>query len=901
MSFVRRTTFDPGPAPANYIAGLGRGASGFTTRSDLGEARAGPMDAGAGRGRKVEVDKHADYSESTYDKFSGYSENLFDGVAFDEADKEADTIWDQVDARMEERGKNSRDKRQKTDMAEQKEKPKVQLEFADLTKKLSTLSEEDWMSIPEVGDSHIRKTQRTERYVPVPDSMLAAAHNAQQVQSQEAVLPSEGVGSSIQDLTSVGKAQKLQLDTTLARASSSVAGQTAVNTTGYMTDLNASRSANEDMVDLNKARDLLSNVTTTNPSHAPGWIAAARLEHIAGKISTARRIMIKACAACPKNEDVWIEAARLHAPENAKIIFAKAVQNVPNSVKVWLSASQLEDGAENKKRVLRKGIEFIPKSVDLWKAAIELEEPDDARIMLERAVECVPHSVDMWLALAHMHPYKAARKVLNRAREAIPTDPNIWITAAELEESQNNDKGVMAVITRAVKNLADHNVLISRQKWLEEAYKAEQSGCIKTSAAIVRETMALGLDESDRKRLWLLDAAAAEQLGHFHCARTIYAQTLTVFPTKKGVWRRAAELEKAHGTLDALLAILSHAVTQCPKSEILWLFYARESWKMRSVDDARKILQEAFAKNSESERIWLAAVRLETESGEPGRARTLLQRARQKSNTPRVWVKSIKLERLLGETQLQRELLQEAIAVHPKCEKIWLLFADLESRSQKIEDARVLYQRAVKNCPQSVALFLAACELEEANGHVARARAVLETARFKNPASAQLWKKSILMEEAAGNQKSAETMLAKAMQECSASGLIWAHSITSANKGQQRERCVDALKKCDNDPLVLLAVARVFWADRKLEKAKTWLERAVRLEPLLGDAWGYLYKYSLQYEQAEAQQAIVARCVAANPTKGEGWRAISKSLEWLRQKERPIDRLLRIVADKLPQ
>lgn len=30
------------PAPASYVAGLGRGASGFTTRSDIGPAREGP-------------------------------------------------------------------------------------------------------------------------------------------------------------------------------------------------------------------------------------------------------------------------------------------------------------------------------------------------------------------------------------------------------------------------------------------------------------------------------------------------------------------------------------------------------------------------------------------------------------------------------------------------------------------------------------------------------------------------------------------------------------------------------------------------------------------------------------------------------------------------------------------
>lgn len=32
------------PAPANYVAGLGRGATGFTTRSDIGPAREGPSE-----------------------------------------------------------------------------------------------------------------------------------------------------------------------------------------------------------------------------------------------------------------------------------------------------------------------------------------------------------------------------------------------------------------------------------------------------------------------------------------------------------------------------------------------------------------------------------------------------------------------------------------------------------------------------------------------------------------------------------------------------------------------------------------------------------------------------------------------------------------------------------------
>lgn len=115
-------------APSNYIAGIGRGAMGFTTRSDIGPARPavsvvstvdpvfGQAPAGyvAGRGRGMGelardqgelTTKHVqedadrgDYSESNYDEFAGYGGALFSsaGTPYDEDDAEADKIYDQV-------------------------------------------------------------------------------------------------------------------------------------------------------------------------------------------------------------------------------------------------------------------------------------------------------------------------------------------------------------------------------------------------------------------------------------------------------------------------------------------------------------------------------------------------------------------------------------------------------------------------------------------------------------------------------------------------------------------------------------------------------------------------------------------------------------------------------------
>ena len=67
---------------------------------------------------------------------------------------------------------------------------------------------------------------------------------------------------------------------------------------------------------------------------------------------------------------------------------------------------------------------------------------------------------------------------------------------------------------------------------------------------------ALGVEEEDRKRIWLEDAESFVSRGCPECARAVYTQALTTFPTKKSVWLRAAQHEKACGneaSLDALL------------------------------------------------------------------------------------------------------------------------------------------------------------------------------------------------------------------------------------------------------------------------------------------------------------------------------------------------------------
>ena len=75
-------------------------------------------------------------------------------------------------------------------------------------------------------------------------------------------------------------------------------------------------------------------------------------------------------------------------------------------------------------------------------------------------------------------------------------------------------------------------------------------------------------------------------------------------------------------------------------------------------------------------------------------------------------------------------------------------------------------------------------------------------------------------------------------------------------RAQQKTKSSDALKACDNDPHVILAVSRLFWRDRKEEKARSWCNRAVTLDPDLGDAWGNYYAFELQHGTEEQQKEV---------------------------------------------
>lgn len=789
--------------------------------------------------------------------------------------------------------------------------PKIQQQFADLKRALGTVSDEDWANIPEVGDltgrNRRNKQNERQRFYAVPDSVLAGARDGSQLGTEvqdegmatDANVSAEQADGTMTNFADIGAARNRVMQVRLDAAAQSqqstggtdsVAGtSTAIDPKGYLTSLTKSeRLASEIPVgDIKRARMLLESVIKRNPRHGPGWIAAARLEEYAGKVQAAQNVIRRGTEMCPKSEDVWLEAIRLSASHgnkaNAKIIAANAIKSNDRSVKLWVEAMGLEDQSVAKKRVLRKALDHIPQSVAIWKEAVNLEEdPSDAKLMLAKATEIIPLSVELWLALARLETPEEAQKVLNKARKAVPASYEIWIAAARLQEQTGQTEMVFKVMDRGIKGLARESAMLKREEWIQQAEICEEEGAPLTCQAIIRETLGWGLDEDDdRKQIWIDDGKASINRGKYETARAIYAYAIRVFYNRKTVWLAAAELERQHGTRQSLWDLLDEAVKSCPTSEVLWMQLAREKWQAGDIDEARRVLGLAFQQNPGNEDIWLAAVKLEADNGEMEKARILLADARNEAGTDRVWIKSVVFEReIKKDSDEALALVNEALQIYPKAAKLWMLKGQIYESRNMLPQAREAFNTGTRTCPQSTPLWLLASRLEEKMGVLVKARSILDRARLAIKNSPALWTESVRLEYRAKNLPAANQKMAQALQACPTSGLVWSERIWHLEARTQRKpRILEAIQKADSDPILFVTAARIFWGERKLEKAESWFQKAVVLDPDLGDTWAWWYKFSLQHGTAEKREELVAKCVLNEPRHGEVWAPVRKAPE----------------------
>jgi pre-mRNA-processing factor 6 len=74
------------------------------------------------------------------------------------------------------------------------------------------------------------------------------------------------------------------------------------------------------------------------------------------------------------------------------------------------------------------------------------------------------------------------------------------------EEAHSNGHLVNRIVEKMIVSLNMNNVVISRDNWIKEAEAAEQASSPLTAAAIIANTIHLGVDEEDRLATWSDDA-----------------------------------------------------------------------------------------------------------------------------------------------------------------------------------------------------------------------------------------------------------------------------------------------------------------------------------------------------------------------------------------------------------
>lgn len=809
---MERKAFLDQEAPPGYQAGIGRGATGFTTSADSGPAK---FESSFGN----EIKTQPEPSETGI---------LVTGNSAD--DEEADRIYDEIEQRLQ----NRRRKRPQSDL-EVKEKDiplgygTIEQQFSLYKSNLAEVSVAEWAALPEVGDLTRRNKrqrlldQQLQRTYAAPDTLIAGAG------SGGPALESVASGVTVSDI------EKWEQ------------GHAAIS-------------------DLEKGRAILASLRKTEPHKPDLWISSARLEEQAKEFSRAKAYISKGCALNSSSEDIWLENLRLHRAEGTKVckaIVNEALRLNTRAEKLWFAALNLENQQDyiSRRRVLMKALEYLPSSADLWKALIGLEENEQEKVpLLTRATELCPTSWELWLNLMNILEYRDAKSVLNRARKALPSERRLWLTALKLEERENDsvlvDK-LLGMLRKARLDLLKTDSLGTNEDWFSAATAAQSEGFSKTAQAIV-----ISVVESNTplENVPLAEKCAAE---YPEIARYVFEFIVNQIPNDLDMWCKLLQLLRSRDDAN-LFVFYKKALEQNPDESIFYLMYAKDVWLLKSdANLANEILSEACEVLPSVEDLWVARSRfaLRTQS---------LQKALEVStaaievngNSCRLWLKHIHILRaMLDERSSSNarasilESSQKAIDLFPSNYKVYLQRSQIYCDLGDFQEAREVLTAATRVCSDRPEVWTALSTLDVNNGAASKARSLLDRLIVLNPKEPKLWLAKIELELGQDDLVTARQLLNRALKLFPLCPELWVHYLKLIPKMSHRKNAfLDALKQTDNSPRILNAIGVFFWLDGKFPKAKSWFDRALSVNATDGDTWAWLYCFYGRHGRTEELQ-----------------------------------------------
>ncbi|QLL32166.1 hypothetical protein HG536_0C03350 [Torulaspora globosa] len=881
---MQRPSFLDQEPPPGYIPGIGRGATGFSTRGD--------------QAKKAQIPKRLRPEENGFQVTKHANE--LTGEPLSKEAVEAEQIFAAIETRRSTRRKT-------TQSASENVNNQIPRQFADLKRSLATVSEEEWLNLPDAGD--LTRKNKRERL-------------QDQLNRKEYVAPDTLINRGVNFTKLTEERERLlgrQLDNSLLERVSSDALAAGSDVISYLDELESSTANNlvnaDEAEEVKRMRMVLSSYRKADPMRPEGWIASARLEEKACKFQKAKSIMEEACAVCPKNDEVWLERVRLNSSDVmlCRALVADGIRFNPKSLPLWTEAIELENEPFNKRRVVMKALHELPTSEKLWKqmAMLESDESERQRI-IRRAVELLPTSIDLWKELIKQQDYSDAKKSLNTAKKYLSTDYRLWILAVQIEErgdeeiaGERLEKILVNGMTQLQKSHSDPGLV----EWLSHAQALNADGMFpKAAVAIVHA--ALSMEDLSQPSVM----KSIDDMRNSFVKITAYRFLINKNPGNHSFWMslrttclQLGKQDLLYEVYEATLFHQAEGYKTLKQNPTLSLIYAKEVWKYgKDASKALDILERSTNVVPSHLDFWIAKLKVLCFSARFEEAKETFNCAFQSLSTAevpyleRLYLKYVSFLRFQNQYQEAIDFLeQECLEKFPECYKFYIQKGQTYHDMGQLSKMRETYSLATKKLPQCPILWILLAKADETDfKNSPKARSELDIALLENPHDEALYLARIEMECREGFHDQAKLLVLQALQKFPHSAVIWAANvrlIPSRKASTKKTVFQDALRSTKNSYQVLNEIGSSFFRDGQYSTAIKWFERATNSNPKFGDAWVWLARCCRKL--GNDVTSIYKQVEEHEPVYGPLWISVTKDMRY--QYSRPSEVLNLLLKDEL--
>ena len=867
-------------APANYIPGISRGDTGFITRLNLStmteekkKSLQNFVDNQKLNMNKTNKEEEIKLNDRDYDDWNGYKTVFLKSDKITKEDLEHDKILDNIEKKLSEKTNKKRKTLMytKKQSKEENNNKKINLKevFEKNKKNLSSLTEEDWLNIPEVVPKS-KNTNKNEKYTPISDSIYLDQLKKMEDKNTQNSIPLEKNPEKNLSLYKIsGKSTNLNNNK-----------MKIINKIGYMTQLEE-KTDKYDIDNINKARLLYKSLRESNPRNEEGWLGSFRIEKLNGKIDEGIKFLKEGLNKIPNNENLWVELILEKRINSEKLnLINKSLRFVPDSEKIWELYINLTKIKNEKKLIIQKALKYCNKIDKFWKMLIDLSETDQERkLILAESLNNCKNSIDLWLGYAKFNDYNKARKILNKANKIFnKSEIRIWIAAANLEEIQGSDeKIIFKIISRGFKNLYKlNNFSYDKEIWFKQCVNSEKINCLKCCEVILNKILDLEFDKEIEEDF--LKEKIFEDFGFFKEFECFYsAEVVLKYGDKvnqKFGFDNIFFLEKLFFILknrnfDNVLDEFERAISFYNNNKVFTLIlnFLKNFWESKKIDE--KIYFEYFEKYSLKciEKIknqnlikkiimdlinyYLYNIK-EIDKG--------INLVKDSKNFD-LYILSLKLElrkdffenekRISEIINKKIENIKEEEALEKLLQLKISIFEKLNLQEEKIKYLKNL----LKKNPDalSVKYFLAKIYYKNSRDFEARVllNNLLTSKKIKENEYKYIYNLLIFEKP---NKDIYKNLLINCLKKYKENKNFLILDLEN-NKQNKKKLAFKILKKFGNCPEIYISISKIYFKDFKFEKSKFWLLKAQNLDFNNIDILAYLYVINFfvlkNYEEAE--------------------------------------------------